>query len=179
MRYTILNVLKKETRMQTTPVTKEDIASWKKIHVEFRPKLKPNRISGLALYSYLESGYPLLPLDDPRAKQVVSQNILQNECFSRELPPGEAPEPICCTILRTGNGESLYRAQDAVFSGCDIFVGIDLASGYFLVEGSSLLWDELYAHRGLNETDLENTYAVAEYIGCLRRFGLLEETVSV
>ena len=165
--------------MQTTPVTKEDIAAWHQIYAEFRPKLKPNRISGLALYSYLESRHPILPLDDPRAKQVVSQNILQNECFSRELPPGRAPEPICCTVQRAGKGEQLYRAQDAVFSGCDIFVGIDLTSGYFLVEGSSLLWDELYAHRGLNEADLENVYTVAEYISCLKRFGLLEETLSV
>ena len=165
--------------MQTTPVTKEDIARWNQLYAEFRPRLKPNRIGGRALYSYLESRYAILPLDDPRAKQVVAQNILQNECFSRELPPGQEPDPICCTIQRTGEGEKLYRAQDAVFSGIDIFVGIDLTSGYFLVEGSSLLWDELYAHRGLNEIDLENAYAVAEYIGCLRRFGLLEATLSV
>lgn len=164
--------------MQTTPVTKEDIASWEKIYAEFRPKLKPNRISGRDLYSYLVSRFPILPLDDPRAKQVVSQNILQNECFSRELPQGQAPEPVCCVVQRTGDGEILYRAQDAVFSGCDIFVGIDLASGYFLVEGSSLLWDELYAHRGLDEIDLENKYAVAEYIGCLNRFNMLKETLA-
>lgn len=164
--------------MQTTPVTKKDVAAWNQIYAEFRPKLKPNQISGRALYSYLESRYPILPLDDPRAKQVVSQNILQNDFFSRGLPQGKAPDTVCCIIQRAGKGEQLYLAQDAVFSGCDIFVGIDLVSCYFLVEGSSLLWDELYAHRGLSEVDLGNAYAVAEYIGCLRRFGLLEETLS-
>ena len=46
------------------------------------------------------------------------------------------------------------------------------------MEGSSLLWDELYAYRGLNEPELENYYSVAEYVSCLNRFGLLEETLA-
>ena len=33
------------------------------------------------------------------------------------------------------------------------------------------------AQRGLNEDDLENFYCVAEYISCLTRFDLLEETL--
>ena len=164
--------------MQTTQVTAEDLARWKRVYEEYRPRLKPNRISGAALYTYLDSRYPLEPLEGTRANQMVSDNILKNDCFARELPPGKRPDPVCCVIEPVGTGASLYRAQDAVFSGCEIIVGIDLVSGNFLVEGSSALWDELYAHRGLNETDLENTYCVAEYIACLSRFGLLEETLS-
>ena len=164
--------------MQTTQATEEDLISWKRTYAEFRTKLKANRISGSVLYAYLQSRYPVMPLDDPRAKQVVIHNILQNECCARQLPLGTAPDPVCCIVQRTGKGEELYRAQDEVFSGCEILVGIDLAGGYFLVEGSSALWDELYAQRGLNDLDLENAYAVAEYIRCLRRFGRLEESIA-
>ena len=164
--------------MQTTQATQEDIARWKRIYDEYRPRLRPNHISGAALFAYLESRYPLLYMEDARADQLVIDNILQNECFASQLPSGEQPEPVCCTIEPVGSGLALYRAQDAVFADCEIIVGIDLVSGYFLVEGSSLLWDELYAHRGLNEDDLNNTYSVAEYISCLVRFGMLEETLS-
>ena len=164
--------------MQTTHVTDEEIASWKRIYAEYKSKLKPNRITGAALYAYLESRYPLRPLDDARANQVVVSNILENSCFARDLPPDALPEPVCCTIERNGAGAKLYESQDEIFSGIDIFVGIDLASGYFTVEGSSLLWDELYAYRGLNEPELENYYSVAEYVSCLSRFGLLEETLA-
>ena len=164
--------------MQTTQATQDEIAAWKRIYAEYKPKLQPNRITGAALYAYLESRYPLRPLDDARANQIVVSNILENSCFARDLPPDALPEPVCCIIERNGAGTKLYESQDAVFSGIDIFVGIDLASGYFTVEGSSLLWDELYAHRGLNEADLENFYSVAEYVSCLTRFGLLEETLA-
>jgi len=163
--------------MQTTQATQEDIARWKRVYEEYRPRLRSNRISGAALFAYLESRYPLLYMEDTRADQVLIDNILKNECFASQLPSGEQPEPVCCAIEPVGTGLALYHAQDAVFSGCDIIVGIDLVSGYFLVEGSSLLWDELYAHRGLNEDDLNNSYSVAEYIACLTRFDLLAETL--
>ena len=164
--------------MQTTLVNEEDIARWKRIYREYRPRLKPNRISGATLYDYLDSHYPLLPLEDERANQMVRDNILKNECFARQLPAGAQPDPICCLVEPVGNGAALYRTREAVFADCEIIVGIDLASGYFLVEGSGALWDELTAHRGLNEDDLENFYSVAEYISCLSRFGLLEQTLA-
>lgn len=164
--------------MQLTQATGDDLARWKRVFAEYRPRLKPNRISGAALYAYLDSRYPLEPMEDTRVGQMVIDNILMNDCFACELPFGRLPEPVYCVIEPVGAGAALYRAQDAVFSGCDIIVGIDLVSGYFLVEGSSALWDELYAHRGLNETDLENPYCVAEYIDCLSRFGMLEEALG-
>lgn len=164
--------------MLTHHATKADIAHWKSEYERYKGRLTPNRITGAALLSYLESRYPLLPVDDETADRVVCANILENECFRSELPPDTQPSPVCRIIARKGVGEALYRDQDSVFDGCDIFVGIDLTSGYFLVEGSSLLWDELFAARGLNENDLNNFYAVAEYIACLRRFGRLEQALS-
>jgi len=157
----------------------EEIATWKQIFAAYRPRLKPNRKSGEALYAYLFSRYSLRPLADANADQVVIQNILQNESLSRELLPDAAPRPVCCIIEPIGAGEALYREQDACFAGIEIFVGIDLETGYFVVEGSSRLWDELYAFRGLNENDLNNYYSVAEYVACLTRFGLLEQTTTL
>ena len=55
--------------MQTTLATEEDVARWKRIYQEYKPRLKPNRISGAMLYDYLDSRYPLRPLDDQRAHQ--------------------------------------------------------------------------------------------------------------
>lgn len=164
--------------MQTNEIQPDDVSRWKSVYAQYRPLLKPNRISGAELYSYLSSRYPLLPLEDPRADQMVIDNIQKNECFARELPAGAVPLPVCCVIEPVGSGTLLYRKQDEVFFGCEIIIGIDLVSGYFLVEGSSALWDELFARRGLNENDLENVYSVAEYIDCLTRFGLLEQTLA-
>lgn len=161
--------------MLTHEPTMEEIAGWKQMFAAYRPRLKPNRKSGEELLTYLRSRYPLRMLADAKADQVVIQNILLNESLARELPPGGAPSPVCCIVEPVGAGEALYQEQDACFAGIEIFVGIDLVTGYFVVEGSSRLWDELYAFRGLNENDLENYYSVAQYIACLKRFDLLDQ----
>lgn len=164
--------------MQNHAAGREEIDSWKRTFAEYRDRLVPNRKSGEELFAYLESRYRLTPPEGGRAEQTVVLNILENECFARELPSGAAPDPVCRIVEPDGAGDALYRAQDELYSGCKILVGIDLVSGYFSVEGSGLLWDELCAYRGLNENDLKNYYSVAEYIACLRRFGLLEQTLE-
>lgn len=164
--------------MLTQPATPELIESWKNTFAQYKPRLQPNRKSGAEVKAYLLSKYPVREETSESARKVVTGNILANKPFKDELPLGMQPEPYCAIVLRQGAGETLYAAQDEMFSGVDIFVGVDLVSGYFLVEGSSLLWDELFAFRGLNETDLENYYLVAEYIACLERFGMLEQALS-
>ena len=70
------------------------------------------------------------------------------------------------TYLRTGSGTRLFT-QDPVYRQQDtIFVAIDEITGTFHVELSVLLWDELFAFRGLDAADLENCYLVAEYLAC-------------
>lgn len=164
--------------MQTQPATPELIESWKRTFAQYKGRLKPNRKSGAELKEYLCSKYPLREETSAKARGVVTENILANKPLADELPIGRQPEPYCAVVLRQGAGSTLYAFQDEVFAGIDIFVGVDLASGYFLVEGSSLLWDELFAFRGLSETDLKNYYLVAEYVSCLERFGLLERTLT-
>ena len=161
--------------MLTHEPTLEEISNWKQVFATYQPRLKPNRKSGEELITYLRAHYPLHDLADADADQVVIQNILQNESLARELPPGAVPKPVCCIIEPVDAGKALYREQDACFQGIEIFVGIDLVTGYFVVEGSSRLWDELCAFRGLNEHDLSNYYSVAEYVACLERFDLLDQ----
>ena len=82
-------------------------------------------------------------------------------------------------IQRIGEVKPGQNADEFIIIGSPIYVGMDLITGYFQVEGEcSLLWDQLFAFRGLDAMDLENYYLVAEYIGCLRRFGKLERTLG-
>lgn len=150
--------------------TPELLAHWKAVFQAHHDHLQPNRKTGPELLAYLRGRYPLVERCDAEALMTVSENVLQNPPLREKLPPGKPPLPRAFTVAREGAGLLLYAAQDAVFRGSDIFVGIDLESGYFCVEGSSLLWDELYAFRGLDKADIENYYCVAEYIACLERF---------
>ena len=98
--------------------------------------------------------------------------------IGKSCPPGEKPIPKTFFVARAGLGQRLYHEQDELFAGMDIFVGIDLVSGFYCVEGSSYLWDELCAFQGLDERDRENFFCVAQYITCLKRFDLLEAALG-
>jgi hypothetical protein len=94
------------------------------------------------------------------------------------MPAGTTPEVSGFIIENTGTGKHLYETQDEMFRGRAIIGAVELHSAYFMVEGSSLLWDELFAFRGLDEEDLGNYYLVAEYVDCLRRFDLLDSVLA-
>ena len=68
--------------------------------------------------------------------------------------------------------EKIYDNQENIWENCPIFIGIDLSTGYVQVEGSCLLYDEIYAFQGIDEFDIENCVRVAEYIDCLKKFNL-------
>ena len=157
--------------------TPKMVAAWKDTFEKYRDKLRPNRKTGAEVVAYLNGKYPLRELCDDEAKQVVIDNVLLNEPFASRLPEGSAPSAVAFLVENEGAGKALYEAQDDIFKGIEIFVGVELLSGFFSVEGSSLLWDELYAFRGLDEADLQNYYCVAEYVACLKRFNLLEKTL--
>ncbi|MEN6609365.1 MAG: hypothetical protein ABFC24_00850 [Methanoregulaceae archaeon] len=81
-------------------------------------------------------------------------------------------------IEGTGAGKHLYENQNDPFKGNNIIVGLELETAFFMVEGSSQLWDELFAFRGLDEEDLNNFYLVAEYVACLKNSGMLESVLA-
>ncbi len=158
--------------MLTKPATARMLRQWRADYLRIRPLLSPNRKTAEELLAFLAGKYPLVPLNDERARAVVVANVLVNNHLSARLPHGISPRAETFTVARTGAGEPLYAAQKALFSGMDIFVGIEMNTGHFHVEGSSLLWDTLIAFRGLDERDLENVYLVSEYAACRKRLGL-------
>ncbi len=136
--------------------------------------LKPNRKSGAEILSYLESNYPLKEIFDKDALDVVSENVLMNEYDAEKLRGGQ-PVPKAFYLENRGKGNRFYLPEnkdDVSIWGEEItriFVGIDITSGFFTVEGSSLLWDELCVFRGVDEADLQNFAATAIYIEAKER----------
>ncbi len=157
--------------------TPEMVQSWKITYDTFHSRLKPNKKTGDEIVSYLTRKYPATSLTDTRITQVVTDNVLLNECHAKKIPAGENPVVQTYLIENTGMGTSLYHNQDDIFQGLDIIVGFEIESAFFMVEGSSQLWNELFAFRGLDADDLSNTYLVAEYIACLKEFDMLESVL--
>ena len=158
--------------------TPEMVKEWKSIYTAYRDKLHPNRKSAQEIITYLLDKYPTREIRDEKWKCIVTDNVLLNEHLSEKLPVGASPKATVFEIQNSGSAIVLYAEQDEVFQGQPIIIGVELETGYFQVEGSSYLWDELFAFRGLDAADLDNFYLVAEYITCLRKFNLLDDTVK-
>ena len=152
--------------------------AWRATWIEYKDRLLPNRKSGTEIAAYISDKYSLTEIYDDRSLQVITANVLNDTHLSQKVPIGKKPSPVAFFIRNSGKGKVLYENQDEIFKGTKIFVGIDLISGLFHVEGSSMLWDELYAFQGLDETDIQNFYCVAEYVSCLKRFGLLDKIID-
>ena len=150
---------------------------WKRTWAECRDRLKTGRKSGTEILAYLREKYPLEEIADDSAKQVILENAQSAEPPFGRLTDGEALEAAAFLVLDESSGHALYKQQDRIFKGVPIFVGVERTTGFFHVEGSSRLWDELNAFRGVDEADLANFYRVAEYVTSLRRFGLLESAL--
>lgn len=166
--------------MLTQPPTPEMLEEWNFIWNKYKDALRPNRKSGKELLDYLDKKYILTEIHQKEARDTVYLNVTMNKPLAEKLPSGTVPLPRTFFLENMGNGEIFYRSEnkDSVeLWGGDItriFVGIDTVSGYFLVEGSTLLWDELCAIQGIDEADIQNPYCVAQYIACLKRFNLLQ-----
>lgn len=158
--------------------TPEMVENWKAVYDEYRLRLCPNRKTAAEVIEYLKGKYPLTEELDDKWKQVVVSNVLLNECHAKKLPAGKSPRAIVFSIQDTGTRKLLYENQDDIFKGQKIFVGVELETAFFHVEGSSMLWDELFAFRGLDQDDLKNFYLVAEYITCLKRFNMLDSVLN-
>ena len=159
-------------------VTPELIETWKALSDEYRAKLYPNRKTAIDMIEYLKQKYSVAEITEEKWKQVVVGNVLLNECHANKLLAGRTPTAVVFTINNTGAGRALYEKQDDVFKGLKITVGIELETAFFHVEGSSMLWDELFAFRGLDEDDLNNYYLVAEYVTCLKNFDMLDGVLA-
>jgi len=157
--------------------TPQMLEEWRQIYDKYRPRLHPNRKPATKIIEYLKQKYPLTEIKDAAWQQIVIDNVLQNAHAAQKLPAGKTPVAAVFSIPNVGAGKTLYEQQDDVFRGTPIHVGIELETAFLHVEGSSLLWDELFAFRGLDADDLDNVYLVAEYIQCLERFDMLDNAL--
>lgn len=128
--------------MITSEVTTEEIENWKKIYSENKNKLVVNRISGKELDDYFVRKYHPLQNAPSEFVEAVILNAKEN-----------GNEPIVAAYLLEGN----------------VYVGIDLKSGFFQVESEDTdkmkaVWDDLFLARGLSEDDIENYVIAAQYI---------------
>lgn len=169
--------------MLTREPTKELLQEYKSIWMQYKDQLRPNRKSGRELLDYLQQKYILTEIWDKEAADAVVLSVTKNQPYKEKLPVGMAPVPRTFFLENAGNGEVFYTSENKdpidIWGGdiTRIFIGIDLTTGYFIAEGSTMLWDKIYAFRGLDEEDLKNYVRVAQYILALKRFGLLQQTV--
>lgn len=170
--------------MLTQEPTPEMYEQWKSVWKEYHTQLKPNKKTGHELLDYLFKMYKLTEIYDQKALDAIRFNVTMNKHLAEKLSDGATPSPRAFFVENTGAGEELYKDDnkdpEEIWGGdiTKIFVGIDTASGFFMVEGSTMLWDRLYAVQGIDETDIKNPYCVAQYIACLKRFRLLQNVLS-
>ena len=133
--------------MITSEVTKEELNKWKTLFDNNRDRIVENRISGNELNAYFCANYVYEQVDNPELSEVVTCNARENG----------SDTPLILTYIVQGN----------------IYVGIDLETGYFHVESEDTaamvrIWDDLFIRRGLNKKDLENYIIVGQYLSLLK-----------
>ena len=155
--------------------SQEVLKEWKSLWKCYKDTLQPNRKNGPELLQYLQSNYCLTEIFEDNILNTISENVTNSPYWSDKLPEGSSPFPKAYYLENHGNGKKFYlpENQDPIdlWGGVitRIFVAIDLSSGFYTVEGSTLLWEELCAFQGVDENDLKNYVIVAQYIHALRR----------
>lgn len=137
--------------MLTEAATPEMIEEWKKIFYQYKGSLKPNKKTGKEVTAYLKAKYAMTPIKDEKAQKIITSTVNSNKALSKKLPSGVKPNPVTYYLD--------YR-------GKQVFIGIDLITGYYQVEGSPELHDEICAFQGLDDDDIQNYFCVAQYIKC-------------
>ena len=127
-----------------------DLALWKLVWAERRPRMRPNRLSGAQVREVLLARHRAQPFCDPRFDEVVLANLANYPYLSAQHP--------CVAAYRVEN----EAAGEGEFPCC--LVGIELESGYVHCEGSDAIQDELFLAQGLNDKELENPFLVWRYV---------------
>ena len=121
---------------------------WKTLYEKERPNLTPNAITGEALAEYVKTHFEAVPITEEAYLQAICTDVHNSAFFSEKLQGGE-PKP---AAFRLGDGT---------------FLGLDLASGWFIAENSAVR-DELTYVKGLDEADLGNVVRTVDWIRAKR-----------
>ena len=133
--------------MLTSEVDEKKLKLWKELYKKYFDSLKPNRISGRDLNIYFQKNYSAENYDNVVFKKVVHLN--SKEYFHENA--GDVNDIVAYTL----NG--------------DIFVGIDLKTGFFHIESDDVnksipIFDDLFITRGLSKYELQNFVIVGQYL---------------
>lgn len=133
--------------MLTSEVDEKKLKLWKELYKKYFDSLKPNRISGRDLNIYFQKNYSAENYDNVVFKKVVHLN--SKEYFHENA--GDVNDIVAYTL----NG--------------DIFVGIDLKTGFFHIESDDVnksipIFDDLFITRGLSKDELQNFVIVGQYL---------------
>lgn len=133
--------------MLTSKVDEKKLKLWKELYKKYFDSLKPNRISGRDLNIYFQKNYSAKNYDNVVFKKVVHLN--SKEYFHENA--GDVNDIVAYTL----NG--------------DIFVGIDLKTGFFHIESDDVsksipIFDDLFITRGLSKDELQNFVIVGQYL---------------
>lgn len=153
--------------------SEKDVLEWKIVYNEYKPFLCPNVKTAFEVLEYLKGKYTLREEDSETLKNIVVFNVKMNEYSASKIPLDKEIKPVVFTVLNQGNGQVLYESQDDIYKGSPIYLGVELLTGYFLIEGSDELADEVTAFKGLDTQDLGNFYLVANYVRCLKKYDML------
>ncbi|HYH01613.1 MAG TPA: hypothetical protein VEC37_00785 [Bacillota bacterium] len=161
------------------PIPKiETIQEWKAVYEQYKLRLSLNNKPIMQVIEYLKLKYPLKEETSDRFKEIVVANIKMNEQLALKIPAGKELTPIVFTVSNEGNAIRLYETREKFYNGIPIIIGMEVETGYFFVEGSTELADEVTAFKGLDEHDIQNYYIVANYIRCLKKYQLLENVLN-
>ena len=163
--------------MLMTKPDPEMIKEWKSTYEQYKDKLYPNKKTITEILNYLNQKYQLTEIFDEKVDFVIKGNAAENPLLEYQ-PKKNILKSRGFYVDNSGAGKILYEKQDKIFEGSKIIVGIEYETNFFLVEGSSFLYDELTAFHGLNEKELSNYFLVAQYISCLSKFGRLDSVIN-
>ncbi len=133
--------------MITYEVDEKKLRFWKELYEKNFNSLKVNRISGRELNIYFQKKYLAEIYYNEKFKEVVHLN--SKEYFYE-------------------NAGNINDIIAYILNG-DIFIGIDLKTGFFHIESNDVsksipIFDDLFITRGLSEDELQNFVIVGQYL---------------
>ena len=106
-------------------------------------------------------------------KEIFKGKELNDYLVEKYHPTKEAPSQFVDTVILNAkeNGKQEPIISAYILAG-NIYVGIDLNTGFFQVECEDIdkmkiIWDDLFIVRGLSEEDIENLIRLTDYTRCV------------
>lgn len=146
---------------------------------------------------HIQEKYALREINSLQAMKVVQNNVMKNPHMKAKLQLDKPLDIQVFEVMNEGEGEKLYALQESEhyqtmellkeamtdfndydYAPMPITIGVEHNSGYFFVEGSQRLFDEVIMYQGLDESDLNNTYLVADYVETLQKYNRLEQVLQ-